>query len=186
MRQRRGVVVSYDGARGFGFIRSRAYTEDLFVHARDIQGGAMLRPGQRVRFDAEPAPEGLKAVRVLPGRRGLPPAWASALTLVVVLAAGTIGLVVAGLEPLPAWLIAINLVTLYVWFDDKRRSVRNRRRVPEMVLLGLSALGGSLGAWVGIGLVRHKRSKPGFQALLGLITIAQIAGGIYWFFGRGG
>ncbi len=53
-------------------------------------------------------------------------------------------------------LAALNVLTFALYGWDKRCARRGWRRVPEKTLLGLSALGGSLGALVGMRLFRHK------------------------------
>ena len=43
-----GVVAAYDASRGFGFIVTDE--KSLFFHAREVQGGFILRKGDRVQF----------------------------------------------------------------------------------------------------------------------------------------
>jgi cold shock CspA family protein len=43
-----GVVSAYDVSRGFGFIATDEMS--LFFHAREVQGGFILRKGDRVQF----------------------------------------------------------------------------------------------------------------------------------------
>jgi uncharacterized membrane protein YsdA (DUF1294 family) len=63
---------------------------------------------------------------------------------------------------------------------DKRRAVRGGWRIPERTLFLIAALGGALGVWLGMELVRHKsRSRKfvfGIPAILTLqIIIAAYA-----------
>nr|WP_233578213.1 DUF1294 domain-containing protein [Tautonia sociabilis] len=69
----------------------------------------------------------------------------------------------------------MNLATIAVWAWDKHRSVRDGRRVPERALLGLAAIGGSLGALVGVFGLGHKRRKGRFVLALAAILAAQAA-----------
>lgn len=177
-QEAQGVVVRFDDDRGFGFIRTPDLTDDVFVHVSAIQGGRRLRPGQRVRFSVEPGDRGPRAVRVVPGSVGLTPAFTAALALVGVLVAATIGLAMIGVPWLVAWFVLLNAATLAVWAWDKHRAVRDERRVPEVVLLALAAIGGSVGAWIGIFWLRHKRRKSQFLLMMSAITVLQISGAL--------
>ena len=48
--RKQGIVVRWDSARGFGFIRSPAVSADIFVHTRDCRG-LTLREGMAVSFE---------------------------------------------------------------------------------------------------------------------------------------
>jgi len=77
---------------------------------------------------------------------------------------------------LVSWLIAINVVALgYFGFDKQRSRSATAGRVPEAVLHGLAAAGGSLGAYAGMQLFRHKTLKGPFRILFWGIVILQIA-----------
>ena len=69
-KMQRGVVVSFEADRGFGFIRSGDQEKDVFVHVTDVVGGGTLHPGQRVQFDTRMDERGPRAILVRPGRRG--------------------------------------------------------------------------------------------------------------------
>ncbi|WP_152052269.1 DUF1294 domain-containing protein [Tautonia marina] len=177
-QQAQGVVVSFDDDRGFGFIRTPDLREDVFVHVSAVPGNRRLRPGQRVWFSIEQGDRGPRAVRVIPGTVGLTPAQSFALGLGGFLVVGMIGLGMAGMPWIVAWIVLLNAATLAVWAWDKHRAVRNRRRVPEVVLLGLAAIGGSVGAWIGISWLGHKRRKSGFILMMSAITALQVIGGL--------
>ena len=170
-----GVVVSFDLERGFGFIRSPDFSEDVFAHVSTVQGGrASMRPGRRVRFSAEASERGPRAVRVVPGALGLSPTLAGVAMILGPAFAATLGLRFAGVGWLVAWLLAINPATLAAWAWDKHRAVRDHRRVPEAALLGLAAIGGIIGAVVGVSAFHHKNRKPRFLIGLALIAAAQL------------
>lgn len=89
--------------------------------------------------------------------------------------------------PLLAWLVAVNAVTLLAYGYDKGIAGGNRTRIPEAVLLGLALIGGTLGAFAGILLFRHKTSKPAFLVPFALIVVLQLAlFGAWLTFGQGG
>ena len=72
-----------------------------------------------------------------------------------------------------AYLAVVNLVAFALFRQDKRAAIAGDRRIPERTLLGLAAIGGSLGAVAAQQMVRHKTRKEPFRTLLYLILIAQ-------------
>lgn len=68
-----------------------------------------------------------------------------------------------------------NAVTFAVYGADKRRARQGRRRVPERTLLLLAALGGSLGALLGMRVFRHKTRKTKFRVLIPLFLTLHLA-----------
>ena len=73
------------------------------------------------------------------------------------------------------YLVAVNLVTFFIYGIDKFKSKRAKWRVPEATLLGLAAVGGSIGAWLGMKLWHHKTLHKKFRYGIPLILMAQIA-----------
>jgi uncharacterized membrane protein YsdA (DUF1294 family)/cold shock CspA family protein len=176
-----GVVVSFDLRKGFGFIRSSAYREDVFVHVEVVDGRVPLKTGQRVQFVAQPSERGLRATRVVPGRVGLSPTMSAAGILIAVLVAVTGSLHKIGLGWIGAYLGAIGAATWAAFAWDKRQAGLGDRRVRESVLLGLSLLGGSPAAVVAMFTLRHKTSKPSFKASFIAVLLAQVfALGAWW------
>lgn len=78
-------------------------------------------------------------------------------------------------------LVAVNLLTMWRFADDKARAVSGSRRVPESDLLFLAAIGGTPGAFAARRLWRHKTRKQPFSTWLWLIAVAQIGIAIGWF-----
>ncbi|MEX5397105.1 DUF1294 domain-containing protein [Streptococcus sp. ZJ93] len=76
-------------------------------------------------------------------------------------------------------LMVWNLVVFVTYGMDKRRAEHQAYRISEKTLLGMSILGGGLGAWAGGTRFRHKTKKWYFQLawLLGLIIDGLL---IYW------
>lgn len=75
----------------------------------------------------------------------------------------------------------MNLVTLALFIYDKLRAEqgRTRNRIPEVVLLGLSLVGGAVGGLVAMRLVRHKTRKWYFSWGLPAMIVLQVALFIY-------
>ena len=78
------------------------------------------------------------------------------------------------------YLAAINLLTFCVYGADKRRAkIPGARRVPEKTLLGLAAIGGSLGALAGMRVFRHKTRHWYFRYGIPAILLAQAAAAVF-------
>lgn len=72
------------------------------------------------------------------------------------------------------WLVAINLWTVFRFWQDKRRARGDVRRTPESTLLGLAVLGGTPGAFAARALFRHKTRKQPFSTILWVIAVVQV------------
>ena len=79
-----------------------------------------------------------------------------------------------------AYLAIISLISIVVCFYDKKISKKNRveLRIPEKVLLILSALGGSVAMCVTMLLIRHKTKHVKFMLGIPVIMILQAAAAI--------
>lgn len=73
------------------------------------------------------------------------------------------------------YLIVINVVAFFVYGIDKWKAKRSKWRISEAALLVLAALGGSIGAWLGMKMWHHKTMNKKFKIGIPLIIIAQIA-----------
>lgn len=54
------------------------------------------------------------------------------------------------------YLVIINIVSFAAMLVDKRRAMTYRWRIPEKTLFALAVIGGSVGAMLGMWLMRHK------------------------------
>jgi len=84
-------------------------------------------------------------------------------------------------------LIAINLVAFGAFGLDKSKAERGAYRISEASLLWLAFLGGTLGAYAGRSLFRHKTRKQPFNSHLFSIAVLQmlaLGGVIGWWFSR--
>jgi uncharacterized membrane protein YsdA (DUF1294 family) len=77
------------------------------------------------------------------------------------------------------WLLMVNVAAYAAFAIDKRRAIagasRKVRRVPERLMLGLAAMGGSPGAILAQQQLRHKTRKQPFARRLLAIIIVQLA-----------
>ena len=67
----------------------------------------------------------------------------------------------------------LNLISMFMFFSDKRKAVKGKWRTTENALL-ISALLGPFGATAGMHLAHHKTNKPKFK-LVYLFLIVHIA-----------
>lgn len=85
---------------------------------------------------------------------------------------------------LAAYLAIISIISIIVCIYDKIISKKNRveLRIPEAVLLLLSALGGSVAMFITMLLIRHKTKHVKFMLGIPVIMILQaaVAFGIYF------
>lgn len=89
------------------------------------------------------------------------------------------GWVLSPVGLLVCWLVLINLITFFVFGVDKWKAKRKEkkesvRRIPEKTLLILSAIGGSIGALLGMRVWRHKTLHRAFRLGVPLILALQI------------
>ena len=79
------------------------------------------------------------------------------------------------------YLVAINVVTFFMYGIDKWKAKRSKWRISEATLLGMAVIGGSIGAWLGMRVWHHKTMHKKFQLGIPLIIVAQIALMIWYF-----
>ena len=78
------------------------------------------------------------------------------------------------------YLAIITVVTFFAYGIDKWKAQHNRWRIPESVLLGLAAIGGSVGAWLGMQVWRHKTQHRKFKYGVPAIFVVQVALVVLW------
>ena len=75
---------------------------------------------------------------------------------------------------LTIYLGVINIVTFFFFAIDKYRAVKNKSRIRIVTLLGMAFAGGSVGALLGIYLLRHKTKKNYFTVGVPLMMVMQV------------
>ena len=73
------------------------------------------------------------------------------------------------------YLLAINIVTFFLYGIDKQKARKKRWRIPEATLLSMAAFG----ACVGMQIFRHKTQKPKFYIGVPVILLLQAGIVIY-------
>lgn len=78
-------------------------------------------------------------------------------------------------EQLVYSLLAINVLTFVVYGVDKLKAKKHRRRISEATLLWMAALGGAMGAMLGMRMWHHKTLHLKFRYGVPALLLAQIA-----------
>ena len=73
------------------------------------------------------------------------------------------------------YLCIINALAFLLMLIDKQKAKKNRWRIPEATLLGVSAIGGSVGGLLGMCLLRHKTLHKRFSIGIPLMLVAHLA-----------
>lgn len=72
------------------------------------------------------------------------------------------------------YLLLINAAGFTLMLADKEKARRGRWRIPEATLMGVAALGGSIGSLAGMYAVRHKTRHRKFTLGIPLLLLAQL------------
>ena len=73
------------------------------------------------------------------------------------------------------YLILVNAAAFLLMRIDKVKAKKNLWRIPERVLLGISAIGGSLGGLLGMQVFRHKTKHLRFAVGIPMMLAVHIA-----------
>ena len=77
------------------------------------------------------------------------------------------------------YLLAVNIVTFFLYGIDKYKAKKGKWRVSEATLLLMAVIGGSIGAWAGMRLWHHKTMHKKFKYGIPIIIIFQVALAVY-------
>jgi len=168
-----GIVINYNSEKGYGFIETSTYEENLFVHISEVHNAKELEIGQKVEFEVEKNARGLAAIDVTAKEKANSP-YATFGIVSLVLIILLFALAVNYLQPLIAYLLSINITTFLLYGYDKFISTTEKLRVPELNLQILALLGGSPAALFAQKFFRHKTVKGPFQIVYWLIVLLQI------------
>ncbi len=72
------------------------------------------------------------------------------------------------------YLFVANVVTFVIFGIDKHKAIKHEWRIPEGSLMGFAALGGALGALLGMKFYRHKTKHAKFTVGVPLILVTHI------------
>lgn len=77
------------------------------------------------------------------------------------------------------YLLLVNVIAFVMYGIDKRRAKKDAWRIPEARLLLVAAAGGSVGAWMGMKVWRHKTLHKKFRYGVPAIFMLQVALALY-------
>ena len=72
------------------------------------------------------------------------------------------------------YLLIINAVGILFMLADKQKAKKKQWRIPEATLMGIAAVGGSVGVLIGMYAFRHKTKHAKFYIGVPLLLILQI------------
>ena len=77
------------------------------------------------------------------------------------------------------YFLAVNITTFFLYGIDKYKAKKGKWRISGATLLLMAAIGGSIGAWVGMRVWHHKTMHKKFMYGIPIIIIIQIAVLVY-------
>ena len=72
-----------------------------------------------------------------------------------------------------AYFITVNVLGLVLFGIDKWKAKHDKWRISEAILLSVTAIGGSIGAWVGMKVWHHKTMHKKFKYGIPLVMVLQ-------------
>ena len=79
------------------------------------------------------------------------------------------------MNALICYIVVINLVSFMMFGIDKYKARRGQWRISEATLLAVAAIGGSIGAWMGMKVWHHKTLHSMFRYGVPIMLLAHIA-----------
>ncbi len=79
------------------------------------------------------------------------------------------------MNALICYIVVINLVSFMMFGIDKYKARRGQWRISEATLLAVAAIGGSIGAWMGMKVWHHKTLHSKFRYGVPIILLVHIA-----------
>ncbi len=77
------------------------------------------------------------------------------------------------------YLLAVNVISFCLFGIDKYKAKRGKWRISEATLLAMAAIGGSVGAWMGMKVWHHKTMHKKFTIGVPLVFALQVALAIF-------
>lgn len=75
---------------------------------------------------------------------------------------------------LMTYLAVVNVIAFVMYGADKQKAIRKQWRIPEAYLLAVAAIGGSVGAILGMQFFHHKTRKWKFRICVPLFLALQL------------
>ena len=179
----KGVLTTWNDAKGFGFITPEAGGERVFAHISSYSGRGRPSANRKVTFSIEKDGQGrLRAGRfqyagvAKVGSSVAPGVWLSGVVVLVFFS------VLAGLFHrgyLPGSILAayggVSLVLFLMYWIDKRSARRGGQRTAENTLHLFELCCGWPGALLAQQVFRHKTRKGSYQFVFWLAVVVNLA-----------
>ena len=83
----------------------------------------------------------------------------------------------------PLYLLTVNAAAFLLMLIDKQKAKKEKWRIPEATLMGFAVFGGSIGAWLGMQIFRHKtRHKKFVLGIPFIIGVQVMICVLYWYY----
>lgn len=76
------------------------------------------------------------------------------------------------------WMMSIFTFAMFAY--DKHQAYYAKYRIPELVLLLFTVIGGAFGAWIAMWLFRHKTRKPKFYITVPIFVVLICLGCLFF------
>ena len=86
------------------------------------------------------------------------------------------------MELILIYLVTVNAAGFLLMMVDKYKAKKKLWRIPEKTLLGAALIGGSIGAYAGMQIFRHKTKHPKFYIGIPVILALQLIAAAYFLF----
>lgn len=196
-----GIIKSWKGDKGFGFIKPHGDGKDIFIHVRDLNhANYQPRQGDNICYKITTDKDGkiraydafIKGQEISQQyrkksfkknqyqERKVKRGYWLGMPYILFIAAIPFGFSAFlakqqhNFVPLFAYLI-MSLTTFLVYARDKTKAYKNEWRTSESTLHLFELLGGWPGALITQRVIRHKNKKTSFQITFWLIVIIHIA-----------
>ncbi|PKO51946.1 MAG: DUF1294 domain-containing protein [Betaproteobacteria bacterium HGW-Betaproteobacteria-20] len=180
-----GRITSWKDEQGFGFITPNGGGKQVFVHIKAFTGNRKRPSGgelvtYRLITDEKNRPTASEVLYVGSPRhkpltigKSSVPIYFTSIFLVIMCLAVIIG-------AFPLFILTIyavtSLLTLILYWRDKRAAENDKDRTPEIYLQSLSLIGGWPGGIFAQRIFRHKTTKKSFQAIFWLQVFLNLTG----------
>jgi uncharacterized membrane protein YsdA (DUF1294 family)/cold shock CspA family protein len=172
----RGKIIHYNKSLGYGFIKIIGEQNNVFFHKADvIINKKNIEIGRTVDFELIKTENGYKAVNVkIASFITVPFYFFSLFGLIFLIVIVIIISRYFTVNNFYLYLISVNILQFLLYGYDKMISGTQRTRIPEKLLHLISALGGTVGALLGMTVFKHKRLKIDFKLVLLVIFFLQL------------
>jgi len=72
------------------------------------------------------------------------------------------------------YIVIINIIGFWSMWEDKKRAINRKYRLPEKTLFTIALMGGSIGSIVGMYSFRHKTKHLSFKIGMPMLLVLQI------------